>query len=191
MNREELIEEVAKILQSTNDGMDNVEFSETYGAQRRAWGCMHTDYTDNEGKFLSEWERDDYRFQAKAVLDFIDKENAIKPEKRFNVLIQENGKLYKDCLLIDISSEPCTAGNEHGESRKTEALTIFALVGTTEDVPIPPADQVDDDAPLGEISVQQAAREAVREQMTSFLEIHRSVFGEPKEVLTNTVGETC
>ena len=62
------IERVAEAIYRTGGGMDDAEYLIVMGATRRVWKTDKPWDSDPENE-LCEWERDEYRFQARAAIE--------------------------------------------------------------------------------------------------------------------------
>jgi len=71
LDKEELIEKIAEMLHSHRAGLYPSEYEECMGVPQRKWGSPSQDEYDSDNEFLSEWERDDYRFQSRKVISYL------------------------------------------------------------------------------------------------------------------------
>lgn len=76
MKRKTLIEEIAKVLHTHEFGCAPEEFEEIHGFKKREWGDWSLErFVDNQ---LAEHERDDYRYTAQKVVEFLESRNALQ-----------------------------------------------------------------------------------------------------------------
>lgn len=73
MSKKDLIEKIAKIIFAYDGGMYPEEYEKCTGKKKDEWGSWETEHLTNEG-YLTEWQRDDYRLQAKKVLEYLEEQ---------------------------------------------------------------------------------------------------------------------
>jgi hypothetical protein len=64
-----IVEDMAEVLYRHASGMTDAEYQEDQGKPRRAWRIPGRPFDSNPDVELCEWERDEYRFQARAVCE--------------------------------------------------------------------------------------------------------------------------
>jgi hypothetical protein len=72
---DDLIEVVAEVIYRHEAGMTDEEYEESEGKPRRAWKT--DDPWDSSDDELNEWERDEYRLQAEAVIRLLKERNLL------------------------------------------------------------------------------------------------------------------
>jgi hypothetical protein len=63
---EVIVEDLAEVLYRHSAGMTDDEYEDEQGEPRKAWECTTASFDANPNE-LTEWERDEYRLQARAV----------------------------------------------------------------------------------------------------------------------------
>jgi len=80
--KNELIERIARTIYEHPGGMFPDEVEKVMGAKLRAWRLPdNPPWDQNSDTELCEWERDDFRFQAKRVLELLETEDLINYDR--------------------------------------------------------------------------------------------------------------
>jgi hypothetical protein len=66
--RQMIVEDLAEVLYRHDAGMTDAEYERENSEPRKSWACTSESFDENLGE-LTEWQRDEYRLQASAVVD--------------------------------------------------------------------------------------------------------------------------
>lgn len=76
MKRENLIEEIAKVIYEKG-GIPREHYEALVGEPMKEWGSWSLEEYNLDNQ-LVEHERDEYRYQARAVIEFLESRNALQ-----------------------------------------------------------------------------------------------------------------
>jgi hypothetical protein len=76
LNKEKLIEELAQIIFHSNAGLTDEDYLAMFGEERKGWGKPELDKYCSD--CLQEHERDDFRYQAEKVVQYLEEKKIIK-----------------------------------------------------------------------------------------------------------------